>query len=257
LLLPSLARKEELANVLVKRIVRWTTLLTAIVVSSVARAQTVFVTEPFENTSFASRGWYDTSGGRLSTTEHLPGSTASYECHFAAGATGCSGGTPGRLLFSATDSVYLSFHVKHSQSWVGSGHPYHPHMFYFLTDQNDAYVGPAYTHLTAYIEENQGYPQLAIQDGQNIDESKIGQNLIGVTESRSVAGCNGVASNIGADSVDCYIASGSTHWNGVVWKGTSPSTFDASKTSWHKVEAYFRLNSVSNGIGQADGIVQY
>jgi hypothetical protein len=225
-------------------------------------AQTVLVTEEFDDTSFASRGWYDTNGGALSTVEHLPGSAASYECRFAPGAMGCAGGSPGRHLFAATESVYLSFHIKHSASWVGSGQPYHPHMFYFLTDQNDAYVGPAYTHLTAYIEENQGFPQLALQDGENIDEAKIGQNLIGVTESRSVAGCNGVATNIGVDSVDCYVATGSTHWNGVVWKGPSPWFFDStpgptSKSDWHLVEAYFQLNTVSSGIGNADGVVQY
>lgn len=114
-------------------------------------AQPALVSEDFENTSFASRGWYDSTGAVLSTVEHMSGSS-SYECRFLPGATGCSGGTPGRHLFAATGSVYLSFHVKHSARWVGSGKPYHPHMFYFISDQNAAYVGPAYTHLTAYVE---------------------------------------------------------------------------------------------------------
>jgi len=236
----------------------WATIFTAtLLLPRPGRAQTVLFSEAFENTSYSARGWYDTSGGALSTAEHLPGSAASYECHFASGATGCSGGSPGRHLFTATDSVYLSFFIKHSASWAGSGQAYHPHMFYFLTDQNAQYVGPAYTHLTAYIEENQGYPQLAMQDGQNIDETKINQNLVGVTESRAVAGCNGVPTNIGADSVSCYIASGSTHWNGVTWKGPGAVFFGSTKTSWHQVEAYFKLNTVSSGVGQANGVVQY
>ena len=233
------------------------TIVVIVMLAPGAVAAQPLVSEDFENTSYAGRGWYDTSGGAISTAEHISGS-ASYECRFPPGATGCSGGSPGRHLFTPTDSVYLSYYVKHSASWVGSGKPYHPHMFYFLTDQNDAYVGPAYTHLTAYIEENQGYPQLAIQDGQNIDETKIGVNLIGVTESRSVAGCNGVATNIGYASVDCYVAGTGTHWNGVAWKGSTPYFFDsAAKNAWHHVEAYFKLNTVSGGVGQADGIVRY
>jgi hypothetical protein len=232
------------------------TIVVIVMLAPGAVAAQPLVSEDFENTSYAGRGWYDTSGGAISTAEHISGS-ASYECRFPPGATGCSGGSPGRHLFTPTDSVYLSYHVKHSSSWAGSGKAYHPHMFHFLTDQNDAYVGPSYTHLTAYIEENEGYPALLIQDGQNIDETKIGINLIGVTESRSVAGCNGVATNIGYASVSCYVAGGS-HQNGVAWHGPTPVFFDsAAKTAWHHVEAYFKLNTVSGGVGQADGIVRY
>jgi MYXO-CTERM domain-containing protein len=236
---------------------RRTLVVAALLAARTAAAQTVLVTEEFENTNFASRGWYDVSGGTLSTVEHIPGSAASYQCRFAPGATGCSGGGPGRHAFTATDSVYLSLHIKHSSSWVGSGKPYHPHMFHFMTDQNTAYVGPAYTRLTTYIEENQGYPQLVMQDGQNIAESKIGQNLIGVTEQRSVAGCNGVPVNIGYSSVDCYPSGAGTHMNGVAWKGPSAVFFSAAKTDWHLVEAFFKLNTISGGVGQPDGIVQY
>ncbi len=228
----------------------------------VASAQTVLFSEGFEDADLGSRDWYDVGGVTLSTTEHIPGSTSSYECRFVQGATGCSGGNPGRRTFPARESIYLSFYIKHSVTWVGSDKSYHPHMFYFMTDENDAYVGPAYTHLTAYIEENEGYPQLAIQDGQNIDESQIGQDLIGVTEARSVAGCNGVATNIGASHIDCYSVSANTHWNGIAWKGPSPVFFDATpgptfKGDWHRVEAYFQLNSIAGGVGMADGVVQY
>jgi hypothetical protein len=111
--------------------------------------------------------------------------------------------------------------------------------------------------MTAYVEENQGYPVLAFQDGQNIDETKIGVDLTTVTENRSVAGCNGIQSNIGQSGIDCYL-SGSVHWNGLIWKGATAYFFDPSqKTNWHFIEAYIQLNSISNGIGQPNGIVRY
>lgn len=224
---------------------------------TLADTATTLFQENFEDTNFASRGWYDALQGVLSSTEHIAGSTASFVCHFLQGATGCANGAPGRHLFTGSDSVYLSYWIKHSANWLGSGQPYHPHIFLFLTDENNAYAGPAYTHLTTYTEENQGYPQLGIQDGENIDETKIAQNLIGVTESRSVAGCNGTQSNIGQSNVDCYSA-GAVHWNGMDWKGPTAYFFDPNqKNNWHFVESYFKLNSISGGIGQPDGIIQY
>lgn len=35
-------------------------------------------------------------------------------------------------------------------------------------------------------DKNEGRPMLAIQDGQNIDETRIGQDLATITEKRSV-----------------------------------------------------------------------
>lgn len=213
--------------------------------------------ENFDNTSLTSRGWYDTTGGAVDTANHISGSTGSFKCEFLQGGRGCNGGSPGRHSFTATNSVYLSYWVKHSSSWVGSGRGYHPHMIYFLTNLNGSYDGLAYDHLTAYVEENEGYPVIGIQDGQNIDESKIGQNLIGVTENRAVAGCNGTQASIGQHTVSCY-QSGSVHWNGTLWRAPTAYFFDAGqKTSWHFVEAYFQLNTVSNGTGQADGVIRY
>jgi hypothetical protein len=214
--------------------------------------------ESFEDASYTSRNWYDAPQGALSTAQHLSGSTASYECRFLEGAEGCSGGNPGRLLFEETDSVYLSFHVKHSSSWMGSNRTYHPHMFMVMTNQDGEYVGPACTRLTSYTEENQGYPQLCIQDGTNIDESRIGENLIGVTEQRAVAGCNGTQSDIGYDLTDCYSATSTKHWNGICWKGPAAVYFDPTqKVGWHHVESYFQLNTIAGGIGQPDGVVRY
>jgi hypothetical protein len=147
--------------------------------------------EDFEDTLFELRGWYDHLSRTITTAEHIQGSTACFECKFLQEESGCEGGTPGRHLFDETDEVYISYHVKYSSNYTGSNKPYHPHEFHFITIENGIYVGPAWTHLTTYIEQNEGEPLLAIQDGENIDESNIGVDLTGITEERAVAGCNG------------------------------------------------------------------
>jgi hypothetical protein len=223
-----------------------------------AQSGSILVQESFEDSSFASRGWYDGTGGALSTNERYSGSR-SFECRFAVGARDCSGGTPRRHGIADTDSTYLSFYIKHSASWVGSGKPYHPHMFHFVTNLDPAYVGPAYTHLTTYTEEISGVPMLGIQDAKNIDETRVGVDLTPITENRAVAGCNGDSDGYGDG--ECY-PSGPVHRNGKKWK-PGQTYFDNTpgspryKGDWHLVEAYFKLNSIVNGKGMKDGVLQY
>jgi hypothetical protein len=229
--------------------------LTVIITTGVW-AQTPLINETFEDTSYGSRGWYDGTGGALSTAEKFAG-TRSFECRFATGATRCSAGTLGRHLFANTESVYFSYYIKHSANWLGSGKSYHPHMFLFMTNLDGDYIGPAYTHMTAYIEENAGVPVFTIQDGRNIDETKIGVNLTSITEQRSVAGCNGDSDGYGIGQ--CYSV-GSVHWNGKVWPAGQVyfenNAGPRYKGDWHRIEAFFQLNSVSNGVGVRDGIVR-
>lgn len=233
---------------------------------------TVLFEEPFENTSFSSRGWYDGTGGVIDTAERAPGSsTGSLRCTFNQGTAGCAGGNPGRHLFTATDTLYVSYWVKYSANYVGSGRSYHPHEFYILTNADGAFTGPAFNKLTVYIQQvfgtNGGVPQLEIQDGAMIDQTKINQNLIGVTENRAVAGCNGIG-NTGGVTVqgvfggsDCYIGNGTTRWNAYMWNAPQAYFTHAQgpfyKNNWHHIEAYFKLNTISAGIGQKNGIVQY
>jgi hypothetical protein len=136
--------------------------------------------------------------------------------------------------------------------------PWDHHEFYILTNQNAVYAGPAWTHLTAYIEQNHGVPRLAIQDGQNIDETKMGQNLVDITEYRAVAGCNGDSDGYGNGS--CYPCD-SVHCNGKGWKSDtiyfSETPGPYYKNDWHRIEAYFKLNSILNGKGVADGVLKY
>ena len=223
----------------------------------------ILFSESFDDTSLASRGWYDGGNVTVSTSEHIAGSIGSVEYHFNQGSSTPVSGQVIRKKFSETDSIYLSYHVKYSSNWEGSNKPYHPHEFYVLTNLEGDYAGPAYSHLTLYVEQNEGEPQLTIQDGKNVDETGIGQDLTNVTEARAVAGCNGDSDGYGAG--DCYnsldVPDGSVHWNDKGWKAGQIFFKDEPgpyyKSDWHFIEAYFKLNSIQNGKGIADGQIQY
>ena len=79
-----------------------------------------------------------------------------------------------------------------------------------------------------------------------------------LTENRSVAGCNGDSDGHG--SGDCYQA-GNAHRNGKFWEaegiyfGEDPGP--RYKGDWHHVQAKLWLNTVRNGVGQKDGVLQY
>jgi hypothetical protein len=222
---------------------------------------TVLVHESFEDNAFASRGWYDNTRMVITDTVHIAGSTHALEVRFKVGATTPTWGGAARHLFQPTPTVYLSYWVKYSANWIGSGQAYHPHEFYFLTNADAAYAGPAFNYLTAYVEANYqrgGIPVLALQDGMNIDQTMIGRDLTKVTEHRAVAGCNG---NGDGYPTDCYPLGNGRYGNGKTWKASQPyflaNPGAGYKNNWHFVEAYFQLNSIHDGIGMADGVVRY
>lgn len=221
-------------------------------------SQQILFTEDFEDNSFTSRGWYDNNKLYVTNSEHIAGSKCAIEFRFLQGARTPTTGGGVRRKFTASESVYLSYWVKYSANWEGSNRPYHPHEFHFITNVDGDYIGPAATHLTTYIEQNECTPMLSIQDALNIDETRIGQNLFGITENRAIAGCNGSSDRY--TTGDCYL-SGSTHRNGKSWKANriyfSDSTGKYYKNDWHFVEAYFKLNSIVGSKGVADGIIRY
>jgi hypothetical protein len=227
---------------------------------SIGFCGTIFFQEGFEDANFSSRSWYDGTNLKLSSTEHHSGNS-SVEYHFLPGATTpeISGGAI-RHLFTPTDEVYVSYYVKYSSNWTGSNKNYHPHEFFIMTNENNMWDGPAYSHLTAYVEQNEGVPLLAIQDGQNIDLTKLNQDLTNITENRAVAGCNGVSSQETTSTISCYPV-GNVYWNGKDWRAGGVYFQDTQgpyyKNDWHHVEAYFKLNSIVNGKGAADGIIRY
>jgi len=218
--------------------------------------------EDFENTSMSSRGWYDNTSVLLSTTEHIAGSVSSAQYRFLTGATTPTTGGAQRHKFTPSSSFYLSYYVKYSTNWVGSTKAYHPHEFYTLSNLDGDYDGPSQSFLDVYVEQNYlngGRPRLAVQDNKSVNYSygALPHNLVGVTENRSTGGCNGMAeTNMFSE---CYNAG--TYWYNDK-QITGPVVFQPNpgagyKNNWNFVEAYFQLNTIVNGIGQADGVMQY
>ena len=214
---------------------------------------TVLFKETFEDQNFGSRGWYDAPSGTVTTAQHTgTGSTASFECHVLQGAQGCAGGNPARHAFTATETLYVDYWVKYSvanQTSLGS------HLFYVLTDVDPAFSGLSSNHLTVYVEQDTGHQQLRIQDAANIDQNRIGVNLVGITENRGLAGCNGQS-----DAANHYVSGpysdgdcfATPRVNGRTYREVNqPMTF--TDTNWHHVEAYMKMNTLVSGIGQQNG----
>lgn len=233
----------------------------AITVTPAGGGGMILFQENFADNAFASRGWYDNTAMAITDTELVSVYTHALEIHFTTGATHPTWGGAARHAFTPTSMVYLSFWVKYSANWVGSGQPFHPHEFYFLTTEEAPYAGLAFDHLTAYVEDNYqngGVPVLIAQDGLNIDQTQIGVDLTNVTENRAVAGCNG---NTDGYPTGCYNLGTGQYDNGKAWTAAQPAFLPnpgpGYKGYWHFVEAYFQLNSIQNGKGVSDGIARY
>jgi hypothetical protein len=233
-------------------------------IPSLSSRPTVLFNEDFENANLAAKGWYDNMNQTFSTVEHIPGSTQSLEYHWTIGGTQPTSGGSIRRAFTPTSTLGISYWVKYSSNYAGSGRIYHPHELYVLTNADPAYSGLSFNTLDLYIQQvfgsNGGVPQLEIQDGKMVDTTKIGVNLINVTENRAVAGCNGVG-NTGGVTVnnvfggsDCYSVGGGTYWNSYMWNSLTARFIP---NTWHHVEVYAQLNSVVGGIGQTNGVLRY
>lgn len=237
----------------------------------------VLVQENFDDGNGGSRGWFDMSGSwPVTTSEHIPGSTASIQWHWPLGVVKPVNAA-GRHDFTPSNSVYLSYWVKQSSNWIGSAVTYDPHMFYLLTTIDapapGATPGLSRTHLTVYNELNYvvgsggSRAHAAMQDALNINATYLNQDVspghTPTTENRSVSGYNGVPENSPQfyAFLDDY-SSGGLFFNGKWWASNYPAPgtlvlTDATKTSWHHIEAYHQLNTVVGGIGQRDGVLQF
>jgi uncharacterized protein YjdB len=223
---------------------------------------TLLFEEDFENTSIASRGWYDNTSIQLSTTEHIAGSNSSAQYRFLAGATTPMSGNAQRHKFTPSNSFYLSYYVKYSTNWVGSGKAYHPHEFYAMSNLDGDWDGPSNAYMTVYVEQNYqngGKPAMYIQDNKSINSTSgsLPNNLVGVTENRSTSGCNGISESAWS-VVSCFNAPPWYNAKGMIGPvAFQPNPGTGYKNNWNFVEAYFQLNTIVNGIGRADGVMQY
>ena len=213
----------------------------------------------FESPDFTAQGWYDLGPWVQSTTESHSGN-GSLEFHFNAGSVDPIGGY-GRHLFDETPTLYLSYWVKYSANWLGSGLSYNPHEFLVLTNEDGQYTGPAWTALTLYVEHvhqsGGNVPVVMASDRRNIDQGAINQDLTNITENRAANGCNGSADGYPGS---CWNA-GANYWNEKAFSASQPYFTDnpgpGYKNDWHHVEVYVELNSIQGGIGQNDGVIRY
>jgi hypothetical protein len=234
----------------------------SITVTASSGSGTILFQENFEDTNLSSRSWYDNTSVLLSTAEHTgAGSVSSAQYRFLAGATTPTTGGAQRHKFSASNSVYISYNLKYTANWVGSNQLYHPHEIYVMSNMDGDYDGPSNAWMTLYLEhsyQNGGKPRLMMQDNKSVN-STLGTppyNLVGVTENRSTGGCNGMAETNMAS--ECFMQGYWFNDKAIIGPVVlQPNPGPGYKNDWNFVEAYFQLNTVVGGIGQADGVMQY
>ncbi len=209
----------------------------------------VLLQESFDNASTATRGWYDAgSTSPLIVTDAQKGKVLEY-----AYASGASTPTTGALRhqFTESDEVTLSYNVKYQSGWSWIAGDSGPHEFYLMTNLDHAFKGPAESHGTTYIEMHQGWQRLGFQDALNIDQTNIGSNLANLSENRGVFGCNGTSDTY-ADGI-CWGNTGAKI-NGKLW---DVDMLPVQNNRWYQVKVHFKMNSIVNGVGVADGVMEY
>ncbi len=226
--------------------------------SSSPSSSSALLTETFDDQNFATRGWYDTTTAAALDTSVKHSGSSSLKLTWPAGSTN-AGQTAMRHAITATDKLYVSMYWRFNTNWVGSGQSYHPHLVMVASDLDhnaDPYSGIAYNYLNTYIETSALTPRLEIQDGRNISTTYALEwtaAQAASTQSRAVAGCNGAISGSDAgDGHDCYNVGSGVYWNGRRWNGTTNFQY----STWHHVESYFQMNTISNGVAQPDGIMK-
>ena len=180
--------------------------------------------EAFEDDALAARGWYD--GAKVKIAAGAQSGKGCIEYHWAPGGTTPDTSSGMRRLFEPAETVHLRCHLKLSKGWGWTGRAYHPHLMHFMTTENGKWDGPAASHLTEYIEPQEGKLRLAAQDIHNKDAPH------GLTQ-------------------------------GPLKGGYNATVFDSEKAlftddQWHCVEAQFTLNSLDLKADKpnADGVVR-
>lgn len=209
----------------------------------------ILLQEDFEDANLSGRGWFD-SGARnaLLVTDVARGRVLQYSYN-----AGASTPTTGALRkqFPESDDVTVSYYIKYQPGWQWTGLGYGPHEIYLLSNQDSPWIGPAATHLTTYLESIDGKQAVVFQDALNIDQARIDSRPVSATERRGLFGCNG-SSDSHPEGV-CWGSDGAKI-NGKTWKSSKPAI---TTGVWHGVKVHLKMNSIVNGVGVADGVIQY
>lgn len=184
----------------------------------------VLFSESFDDAELSKRNWYDGTAFRIVGDARAGKGCIEYE--WTSPDASVSGSSAVRHLFEATDEVHLRFYLKLSKGWGWTGRNYHPHLLHFLTTENSKWSGPAASHLTVYVEPQNGTLRLAAQDIQN---EKMPN---GLTQGPLKGGYNGMLYD-------------------------SPEVLFADE-QWHCVEACLKLNTLNlkNARPNRDGVVR-
>ncbi|MBI5758308.1 MAG: hypothetical protein HZA46_07310 [Planctomycetales bacterium] len=185
----------------------------------------VLFRESFDDQRLLQRGWYDGDKFSISANERYAGEGC-VEYFWKNDATTPTSSSGIRHLFEPTDTVFLRCYIKLSKSWGWTRRDYHPHLMQFMTTENSKFHGPAGSHLTVYVEPQNGKLRLAAQDIQNKDQPH------GLTQGPLRGGFNGQL----YDSKEMLF----------------------NDDRWHCVEAMFQLNSLDLKTDKpnSDGIVR-
>lgn len=241
---------------------RWLLLLTLVSLGCTPRSSSAQSADPvfhesFDDGALGDRAWYDNASAMV-IDEGAGISGGAIVFRYLQGAEYPESGGALRRALPETRSVRIQYWVRYSADWQGSNNQVHPHELYLLTNLEERYAPPAYTHLTVYIEQNEGRPLMILQDGKNVNESGLREELRETTEERAVAGCNGTsdAHPIG----DCYGSPGHFR-NGKFFEGSRVAFAETPgphfQGDWHYVDAFVQLNRVADGQTYADGVLRY
>jgi hypothetical protein len=222
---------------------------------------TTLFTESFQDNNLSARGWYDNTNHGTIVSGGQSGNCLQWA--WTSGQTTPANGGSIRKKFTPTDSLYVSFYVKFQSTWRGSQQPYHPHMIYIPSNLDPEYCPLASNYLSTYIEAVSDVgspytirPMTGMQDNLRVNSSCAGGppcNMTTITENRSVTFCNGckAGADCGQEGI-CY-NDGSSWYSVNIWK---PGSSSIPTNQWVHVETYYKMNSISGNIGQADGVMK-
>ncbi len=192
---------------------------------SPAEKPAMLFSESFDDSQLLKRGWYD--GNRFSIAAQSRAGRGCLLYHWKEKSSTPESSSGIRRLFEPTETVALRCYIKLSKGWGWTGRAYHPHLMHFMTTENEKFAGPAASHLTVYIEPQEGRLRLAAQDIQNKDAPH------GLTQGPLKGGYN-------AQTFD------------------SQAQLFKDDDAWHCVEALFQLNTLDLKADKpnADGVVK-
>lgn len=215
-------------------------------------------TEGFDDDNFSSRDWFDDTS-KIVDTSHKYSGTGSLKYTWTQSGIVPNNGLALRKEFDPTDELYVSFRIYFEDIYRGSQVNYHPHFIYILSDLDNPWGGLARNYLNTYVEfvsdigsPYELRPQIQLQDSLRVN-TNLGatpNDLTEVTEDRSAMYCNGCKSGAECGTGDCF---GSPRYSANYWKDTS---IEIPKGQWVHYEAYFKMNTISGGVGQADGLMK-